>query len=270
MHPRLVLSVAIACLVWAPCAAADDEGPALTSGRTLKPAPSGEAARQQAPLYLRADELRGRPNAEVQALGNVELRQAGVVIRADQLRYDQAEDLAVAQGKVRISFEGSAFSGPEVRLKVQRMEGVVLQPEYQFAATGAGGRADRVDILGPGQSRVINGNYTSCQRDGADNPDWILSARQLDLDLDAGVGVAEGAVLRFFDMPILVLPTLSFPVERSAQVRLAAADPGLHHRQRHRARRALLLEHCAEPRRDDCAVDLDAPRLRGERRVALP
>jgi LPS-assembly protein len=212
MHPRLVLSVAIACLVWAPCAAADDEGPALTSGRTLKPAPSGEAARQQAPLYLRADELRGRPNAEVQALGNVELRQAGVVIRADQLRYDQAEDLAVAQGKVRISFEGSAFSGPEVKLKVQRMEGVVLQPEYQFAATGAGGRADRVDILGPGQSRVINGNYTSCQRDGADNPDWVLSARQLDLDLDASVGVAEGAVLRFLDVPILVLPTLSFPL----------------------------------------------------------
>ena len=40
----------------------------------------------------------------------------------------------------------------------------------------------------------------------------MLSARQLDLDLDTSVGVAEGAVLRFLDVPILSLPTLSFPL----------------------------------------------------------
>ena len=78
--------------------------------------------------------------------------------------------------------------------------------------TGAGGRAERIDILGPSTSRVINGNYTSCRRDGAEKPDWVLSARQLDLDIDAGVGVAEGAVLRFLDVPILSLPRLSFPL----------------------------------------------------------
>ncbi|MGL6110823.1 MAG: LPS-assembly protein LptD [Rubrivivax sp.] len=211
-RPQLALPVVLACLVLAQAAEAGDDTPALARSPTLKPAPSNEEARSQAPLYLRADELRGQPNAQVQAQGNVELRHAGVVIRADQLRYDQAEDLAVAQGKVRISFEGSVFSGPEMQLKVQRMEGVVHQPEYQFAATGAGGRADRVDILGPGQSRVINGNYTSCLRDGAQQPDWVLSARQLDLNLDTGVGVAEGAVLRFLDVPILSLPTLSFPL----------------------------------------------------------
>jgi LPS-assembly protein len=40
----------------------------------------------------------------------------------------------------------------------------------------------------------------------------VLSARQLDLDLEAGVGMAEGATLRFLDVPILSLPTLSFPL----------------------------------------------------------
>jgi LPS-assembly protein len=140
------------------------------------------------------------------------MRQGGIVLRADQLRYDQAEDLAVAKGKVRVTFEGSSFSGPEVQLKVQRMEGFVTAPEYQLAMTGAGGRAERIDILGPSTSRVINGNYTSCRRDGAQNPDWVLSARQLDLDTDAGVGVAEGAELRFLDVPILSLPRLSFPL----------------------------------------------------------
>ncbi len=212
MRSRSRLPVIIACLALAPCVQAQVEGLALTPSPRLKPAPSGEAARRYAPLYLRADELSGQPNADLQAQGHVEMRHAGVVIRADQLRYDQAEDLAVAQGKVRISFEGSSFAGPEVQLKVQRMEGFVLQPDYFLAKTGAGGHADRVDILGPGQSRVINGNYTSCLRDGAENPDWVLSARQLNLDTDAGVGVAEGAVLRFMDVPVLSLPTLSFPL----------------------------------------------------------
>ncbi len=113
--------------------------PPLAPSPQLVPVPSRDVERSQAPLYLRADELSGQPSATLQAQGSVELRQAGVVIRADQLRYDQAEDLAVAQGKVRISFEGSRFSGPEVQLKVQRMEGFVREPEYHFAQTNAGG-----------------------------------------------------------------------------------------------------------------------------------
>ena len=195
-----------------PSARAENATPRLERSPTLEPAPTGDAARKQSPVYLRADELSGQPNVQVQALGDVELRHAGVVIRADQLRYDEAEDLAVAQGKVRISFQGSSFSGPEVQLKVQRMEGFVREPEYHFAQTNAGGRAERVDILGQAQLRVINGDYTSCPRDDERAPDWILSADQLDLNLETGVGVAEGAELRFLDVPILILPRLSFPL----------------------------------------------------------
>ena len=185
---------------------------ALQPSPLLKPAPTGDAARQQAPLYLRADQLSGQPGGELRAEGHAEMRQAGVVLRADQLRYDQAEDLAVAQGNVRVTFEGSVISGPEVQLKTQRMEGFVLAPQYELAFTGAGGRAERIDILGPGSARVIAGNYTSCRRDDERAPDWVLSAQQLDLDLDASVGVAEGAVLRFLGLPVLSLPRMSFPL----------------------------------------------------------
>jgi len=213
MRPRLVLSMlAASACAGPPAQAQDSHGPVLQAVPSLKSRPTDSLPRQQGPLYLRADQLSGQPDAELRAEGRVELRHGGVVLRAEQLRYDQAEDLAVAQGKVRITFEGSSFSGPEVQLKVQRMEGFVTAPEYHLAMTGAGGRADRIDILGPATSRVINGNYTSCRREGPENPDWVLSARQLDLDTDAGVGIAEGAVLRFLDVPILSLPRLSFPL----------------------------------------------------------
>jgi len=208
----LLLALACAGAVLPHWARAADPPPQLAPSPALAPPPAREVQRSQAPLYLRADELSGQPSATVQAQGSVEMRQAGVVVRADQLRYDQAEDLLVAQGKVRISFEGSSFSGPEVQLRVQRMEGFVRAPQYHFAQTDAGGQAERLDILGQGQLRVINGDYTSCRREDDEPPDWILSARQLDLNLETGVGVAEGAELRFLDVPILYLPSLSFPL----------------------------------------------------------
>jgi len=211
-RPRHALTTLAASVLLTQAALAQEGATALKPSPQLKPLGQNDATRRETPVYLRADELSGQPNTQVQARGRVELRHAGVVLRADQLRYDMAEDLAVAQGKVRVSFEGSSFSGPEVQLKVQRMEGVVREPEYSLAITGAGGRAERIDILGPSTSRVIQGNYTSCRRDGAEEPDWVLSAEQLDLDTDTGVGVAQGAVLRFLGVPILSLPRLSFPL----------------------------------------------------------
>lgn len=206
----------IACCVaatglWAGLVCADP-APALQPVPALRPVPSDDAARRQAPLFLRADELSGHIGLDVQARGTVELRHAGVVIRADQLRYDRAEDLAVAQGKVRISFAGSVFSGPEVQMKVQRLEGFVQQPEYHLAATNAGGKAERVDFLGERRANIINASYTSCQRDGAEQPDWIISAQRLSLNAETAEGVAEGAELRFLGVPILSLPSLSFPL----------------------------------------------------------
>ena len=209
---RHLLPIAAACALLAQSLHAQTDSATLQAVPALRPAPSTDEARRTAPLYLRAEQISGQPNTHVQADGDVELRHSGVVLRADQLRYDVAEDLAVAQGKVRVSFEGSSFSGPEVQLKVQRLEGFVREPQYYLALTGAGGRAERIDILGPNVSRVIKGNYTSCLRDDGEKPDWILSAEQLDLDVEAGVGVAQGAELRFLDVPILSLPTLRFPL----------------------------------------------------------
>lgn len=187
-------------------------GPALKASPALQPPPTGEQARREAPLYLRADTLSGQPAVSVQAEGAVELRHAGIVMRADQLRYDRAEDLAVAQGRVHISFNGSVVNAPRAQLEVQRFEGYAIEPDYHLALTGGGGHAERIDILDPSRSRVTRGTYTTCQRDDGREPDWIITADRLDIDLETGVGVAEGAELRFFGATILALPRLSFPL----------------------------------------------------------
>src|ERR1700754_2771605 len=75
----------------------------------LKPLPRGEAGRQL-PIIVQANELRGRPDLETVAEGDVEFRRGGVVIRSDRLTYEQPEDLAIARGNVRISRDGNRYS----------------------------------------------------------------------------------------------------------------------------------------------------------------
>jgi LPS-assembly protein len=184
---------------------------ALEPSRKLMPPPRGEAARRL-PIVVRAQSIRARPDLEAVAEGDVEFRRGGTVIGADRLSYEQAEDLAVARGHVRIQTEGAIYTGPELQLRVQRFEGFFLEPTFEFLELGAGGRAQRVDFLDSARAVATNAIYTSCPRDGSGDPDWVLETRRVKMDFDANEGIAEGAVLRFLGAPILALPALSFPL----------------------------------------------------------
>ncbi len=183
----------------------------LVPSPALQPLPRGDTARQQ-PIVLRADRIRSQPELETVAEGAVEFRRGGLVIRADRLAYDTPQDLASATGKVRVSRGGAIYTGPELQLRVQRFEGYFLQPEFEFTQLGAGGRAERIDFLDSARAHATRAEYTSCPREGPEEPAWLLRADSVRLDLDLNEGVAEGAVLRFLGVPILALPGLSFPL----------------------------------------------------------
>jgi LPS-assembly protein len=183
--------------------------PALKLRNELSPA---RAKDPEAPAVIRADSLRSRPEIDAVAEGDVEFRRSGVVLRADRVEYTFADDRIAARGHVRISKDGAVYSGPELQLKVQQFEGFFLQPQFDFTRIGAGGSADRVDFIDSTRASATNARYTSCPRDGPDAPDWILSARRIHLDFGNNEGVAEGAMLRFFDVPILAFPRMSFPI----------------------------------------------------------
>jgi len=183
----------------------------LQSATELKPLPRGEA-NNALPIILRARELRGRPDLETVAEGEAEFRRGGLVLSADQLRYVHPDDLAVARGNVRISRDGNVYSGPELQLHVQRFEGFFLAPSYHFGRTGAGGTAQRIDFLDDQRAVATGATYTSCPSDGSGGPAWLLSTDKVKMDFEANEGIAEHAVLRFYGVPILGAPVLSFPL----------------------------------------------------------
>ena len=206
------LALAASLLLGAGGATAQSPAPdLLKASPALQPLPRGEAGRQL-PIVLQADRVTGRPDLEATAEGRVEFRRGGLVIRADRLSYDLPEDLARASGQVRISRNGAVYKGPELQLRVQRAEGFFLQPEFEFPLLGAGGRADRIDFIDASRSRATKAEYTSCPREGPEEPAWLLRTDAVRFDLDKNEGIAEGAVLRFQGVPILALPALSFPL----------------------------------------------------------
>ncbi|NUZ04513.1 LPS-assembly protein LptD [Piscinibacter koreensis] len=193
----------------APAVAAS--GIELRTAPSLQAPPRGAAGRQL-PIIVRARELSGRPDIDAVAEGDVEFRRGTTVIHADRLTYDRKDDLARATGNVRISQDGNLFQGPELQLHVERFEGFFQSPTYRFGATGAGGTAGRIDFLEQTRAVATDATYTSCPADGSGDPPWLLSAERIAIDTDKNEGVARNAVLRFYGVPILGAPVLSFPL----------------------------------------------------------
>jgi LPS-assembly protein len=214
MRSATLALAAVLCLTGEPVQAQADavvSATPLQPSRKLKPLPAGDAA-TDLPAFVRAQSLRARPDLDAEAEGDVEFSRGDVFIRTDSIRYEVPDDLATARGKVRLRQGGLRVSGDEMQLRVQRFEGYVLRPEFDFDVLGAGGDASRIDFIDSGRAVAHDARYTSCPRDGSGDPDWVLQADRVTIDLDGNEGVAEGARLRFLGTTILALPTISFPL----------------------------------------------------------
>nr|WP_276598362.1 LPS assembly protein LptD [Roseateles koreensis] len=170
------------------------------------------AADRQA-LVISADKLQTQVAQESRAEGHVELRYGELLLRSQKLSYEQVNDLARATGDVEVSRGGTLFRGPALSLYVSRFEGEFLNPTYFFSLTGGSGKADSVSFSDAKHMSAVNGSYSSCPvTEEKPQQDWQITADKLVMDLDANEGVASGAVLRFYGVPILGAPTMSFPL----------------------------------------------------------
>ncbi|AEG94905.1 organic solvent tolerance protein precursor-like protein [Ramlibacter tataouinensis TTB310] len=166
------------------------------------------------PTFVEGGNVSGRTGLETVIEGDAVLRRGDTIIRGDRLEYHQPEDLARARGNVRINKAGNTYEGPLLEMKVDAFQGFFDQPRYRFLRNGAYGQADRVDFIDNDRSVVRNATYTTCQREPESgwSPAWILTAERLNLDNESETGVAYNAALRFFGVPILPIPVLSFPL----------------------------------------------------------
>lgn len=147
------------------------------------------------------------PSAELR--GGILLRHADRLAGADTARFDQTDRSLHFDGNVRYEDPDSQVESDSAEfnydLRRIRFEGA----EFLLGAGDAHGAADSIEINERGRLELDGVSYTTCP---PDSNDWIIEARDIDLDTRNGVGTARGVKLRFQGVPILYSPYLSFPI----------------------------------------------------------
>jgi len=166
---------------------------------------------EQGRTTIDAERIEGISDLEVSATGAAEIRRDELRIFGESLRYNRELGTAEAEGGVRLQSGVDRFFGPRVQYNTLDDTGSFEQPQYllQRDRTARGG-AERLDILGKDRYRFTKATFTTCQ---PGQEDWRLEAAELELDYIEEEGRATSPRLRFFDIPILGAPYVTFPLE---------------------------------------------------------
>ena len=168
---------------------------------------TSRADEQDLPVTVRAEEIGGRPDREINLNRNVEITRGQSRLVADTACYRLVEDEVTASGHVQMWRFGDRYQGDSLQLNMSTGRGWVLNPQYKLQMNNAQGGADRIDFLSEDQALVVDGTYSTCE---GPNPDWYLKSSTLRLDSGRDVGIAGKTIVYFKDVPILATPALSF------------------------------------------------------------
>ncbi len=183
---------------------AEDEPLPLKLDRTFRMLP---AASDEAVAFISARRVEARQGEQLEATGDVQLRQGGQVISAAHLLFEQESREVLADGGVKIEQGGASVSGATLKMNLDTSLGEVDRAEFQFTENHARGKASTVHIVGKRNYSLSDASYTTCP---AGNDDWLLKMSRLDIDRTTQVGVAHNARVEFKGVPLLYTPWMDF------------------------------------------------------------
>lgn len=162
------------------------------------------------PTRLFADSIRSINADEVELLGNAQARRDGEEVSADFLHYRREENWVEATGNVVISGRsGSHFMTDDAQFSLDTHSGATAAGRYWLFDQQGRGDMARVEFIDRDHTRLFDVTYSTCPED---RNEWQLRARQIDLDTQEDIGVARGATLRIYGLPVLYLPYFAFPI----------------------------------------------------------
>ena len=175
----------------------------------LSPAESRQSSTQ-----IDAGRIQMRPDLDLQLDGGVVMRRPGMVLRAQQLVYDQAHERVQAEGDVRINRQGNRFEGPRAELQVDSFQGRFETPRYRLS-TGGHGDAREIEFIDEDRLTAHQARYTTCRATPGPEwlPEWVMQAARIRTDMAEGMGVAEDVQIRFKGVTTPRLPDVRFPLE---------------------------------------------------------
>ncbi|HEY9199808.1 MAG TPA: LPS assembly protein LptD, partial [Gammaproteobacteria bacterium] len=185
----------------------DDYDPwALCGARSLPELPDANLSDTQ----LSADDAEIQQGQTYILTGNAVVDRAGRRIRADRIRYDEAQGLVQADGTVRLDQSTLSITGSRAALQLDTDQGEIHDVEYALHPQHARGQAVVARQESATRKTFEQATYTTCD---AGHEAWRLNARSVTLKQDEGFGTARHVWLELADVPVLYTPYISFPID---------------------------------------------------------
>jgi LPS-assembly protein len=192
-------------LDWSMCPV-EDAVPAFADAH----APVGRPEdRENLPTDIDGDYVSGIDGGLQTISGGVTLRRGDQFLGTDSLEFAQDTGRYTAIGNVRYQDSG-------MRIVADRLEGNqeddshrIDNVRYQLIERRGNGGAERVEMAGS-KGRMMRSTYSTCP---PSERLWELRAQRIDVDTDAGMGVARSATLHIGQVPVLYIPWAAFPID---------------------------------------------------------
>lgn len=175
---------------------------------------SASVINERQPVAFAADELNYEQDGDILiARGNVELKQDGRVLRAQEIRYNIPDDKVEARGGVLlIDREGNEHSADYVVLRNKMRDGFIQELQTRLIDDGRiwAKEAEREKE----EFRFKQARYTAC-KPCEDNPDatppWQLRAREVRWDREEQMIYYKGAWFEAGGVPLFYTPYFAHP-----------------------------------------------------------
>lgn len=179
-------------------------------------------ASDKIPVLLEADNVEADGEDSVTLSGDAFVAQGRQSISGGTITYSRETDQVNAVGGVKLrSLAGDSVEADSIELDVNQKIGVATNAKFKLAERGeiapetnavavqSRGTASKISLEGEQFVRMENVKYTTCA-DGQN--DFFINAKSLEIDQATGMGKAKNASIVFKGVPLLYLPTLTFPI----------------------------------------------------------
>ncbi len=162
---------------------------------------------------IEADEAVSPDSNQIDFSGNVVITKNIQKLTSDEASYNKTTQIFDAKGNVVISEPGIILKGDTARYQSDERKGRLDNASYELPSRPARGVASNIRFK-PGNINLDNPTYTTCP---SSDPDWELSASDLELHTEEGYGEGTHAVMRFKGVPVAYTPYIRFPLNNERQ-----------------------------------------------------
>ena len=155
--------------------------------------------------------------------GGIMLRRGDKLAGAESARYDPETLSLYLSGNVRYEAPGTQIRSDSAEFEYESGRIGFSGAEFWMGSNNSRGAADRLQISQDGLLQLDDVSYTTCP---PGSNDWLLQAKDIDLDSRSGTGTARGVKLRFQGVPILYAPYLSFPISDARKTGVLTPEIG--------------------------------------------